>query len=171
MWISPNTDFGTFELDEIYWFITARKGDENGINTYVMTMISRKPRQILAFAVDNSRTQRLIQQMVDSVPAADNYATDGYYGYGDIIFPGRHIQNADNKNDTFLVEGTNADLRHYVAGLRRKSRCFFRTIETFQAVIWLVANAYNKFGEAKRAWWERDIYYGRDFNFSHLDYI
>jgi IS1 family transposase len=47
------------------------------------------------------------------------------------------------------VESVNADLRHYIAGLRRKSRCFFRSLETMRAVLTVLINAYNKFGHAK----------------------
>lgn len=48
-----------------------------------------------------------------------------------------------------IVESINADIRHYISDLARKSRCFFRKIETLQAVLELFIDAYNKFGEAK----------------------
>jgi len=86
VWISPATDYSAFELDEIFWFITERKGSENGVNTYVMTMISRKPRQIVAFCVDKSKAQKTIQKMVNSVLPAKHYYTDGYYGIRTWIF-------------------------------------------------------------------------------------
>jgi hypothetical protein len=66
MWISPNTKTDAFELDEIYWFTGKRKGHENGVNTYTMTMLSREPRQIVAFAADNSVNAMRIQEMVDN---------------------------------------------------------------------------------------------------------
>ncbi len=68
--------------------------------------------------------------MVDSAPAAKNYYTDGGRVYFDAIFWGAHKRNIHNKANTHIIEGTNADIRHYMAGLRRKSRCFFRSIET-----------------------------------------
>ena len=149
MWISPSTNFDAFELDEIFWFIGRRRGNENGVNTYIMTMISREPRQIVAFAVDKSKAEKIIQRMVDSVPPAKKYYTDGYYGYANIDFVGQHMRNATNKNDTHLIESTNADLRHYIPGLRRRSRIFYRTIETFHAVLSVFIDAYNKFGDYK----------------------
>ena len=130
MWISQKTDFNTFEMDELYWFIKSRRGYENGINTYIMTMISRLPRQILGFGVDKSVNSKALQKIADSTPSANNYCTDGCNKYQDVIFGGRHIRNIDNKNDTHNVESINADLRHYIAGLKRKSKCFFRSIET-----------------------------------------
>ena len=50
-----------------------------------------------------------IQASVDAAPSAKTYATDGYLGYIDVIYPGKHIRNVSNKNDTYTVEGVNAD--------------------------------------------------------------
>lgn len=171
MWISPATDLEAFELDEIFWFTNSRKGSENGVNTYIMTMVSRKPRQILACAVDNSVCAGQIQAMVDGTPYAEKYYTDGAMAYLDVDFPGRHRRNIHNKKDTYTVEGTNADIRHYIAGLRRRSRCFFRSLETLKAVLTIFLDAYNKFGEAKRAYRERHPHCGRDFCFDHTLFI
>lgn len=112
-------------------------------------MISRIPRQIVAFNVDNSIKSKLIQQMVDSIPLAKKYFTDGGMIYLDVDFMGGHKQNIHNKKDTHIIEGTNSDLRHHISGLRRRSRCFFRSKETLKAVLTIFINAYNKFGEAK----------------------
>ena len=157
VWISEKTNFDAFELDEIFWFIKDRKSTEHGVNTYVMTMISRVPRQIVAFAVDSSKSQFLIEQMVASVPPAKYYFTDGYYGYSNVDFPGLHKPNFHNKNDTYLIESTNADLRHYISGLHRRSRIFYRTLETFRAVLSVFINAYNKFGEYKLKYKNRPL--------------
>jgi len=48
-----------------------------------------------------------------------------------------------------------ADLRHYIPVLRRRSRCFCRSLETLEAVIAVFIDAYNKFGEAKRRYRQR----------------
>jgi len=149
VWISPKTDFADFELDEIYHFINRRERTETKENTYVMTMTSRFPRQIVGFAVENSRSPSIIQQIVDSAAPAGTYHTDGYSIYQAVDFLGRHNQNWLNKNDTCGVESVNADLRHYIPGLRRRSRIFYRTLETFRAVLSVFIDAYNKFGEYK----------------------
>jgi len=86
---------------------------------------------------------------VDSAPPARFYASDGYLGYVDVVYPGKHIRNISTKDDTFTVESVNADLRHYIPLLRRRSRCFPRSLETLKAVLEVFAEAYNKFGEAK----------------------
>jgi len=136
-------------LDELYWFVKRKARNDTRENTYVMTMISREPRQIVGFAVATDKSPDRIQAIVDSAPEAKSYCTDGYLGYVDIVYPGRHIRNVRNKNDTFTVEGINADIRHYIPVLARRSRCFCRKIETLEAVLAVFIDAYNKFAEAK----------------------
>jgi len=114
-----------------------------------MTMISREPRQIVGFEVQLDKSALHIQSIVDSTPWANEYYTDGYNGYLDVIFPGKHIRNIRDKRDTHIIESINADLRHYIPVLARRSRCFCRKLETLQAVIEIFVEAYNKFGEAK----------------------
>ena len=73
MWISQGTDFSVFELDEVYWYIKRKTGYETRANTYIMTMMSRTPRQIVAFAVDNGVKAERIQEMADRVGYAKEY--------------------------------------------------------------------------------------------------
>lgn len=77
----------------------------------------------------------------------------------------------NQKNDTYIVEGTNADIRHYIAGLRRRSRCFFRSMETLKAALTIFTDSYNRFGQAKRVFMERHPDFGRDFLFARLSFI
>ena len=137
------------EMDELYWFINKKSDIETKENVYVITMVSRSPRMIVDFYVSETKTSEKIQEMVDRSPYAEKYCTDGYHGYMDTIFPGEHVRNVSNKKDTYTVEGINADLRHYIPLLRRRSRCFARSIETLTAVIDVFTEAYNRFGLAK----------------------
>ena len=136
-----------------------------------MTMLNREPRQIVAFAVDKSVNSESIQKMVDDSPEAGKYYTDGGSSYLGVDFIGRHERNIHDKSDTHNIEGSNADIRHYIAGLRRRSRCFFRKIETLEAVLSIFVYAYNKFGEAKLQYRLRHPNCGRDFHFNHLEFI
>lgn len=138
MWISTHTDFNAAEWDEIFWFTVARKGHEYGVNTYIMTCLSRSPRQIVAFEVDKSVKAKVIQLMIDRNPSFANNYSDGAKSYLDVDFGGRHIRTFGyDKSNTHLTEGSNADIRHYIAGLQRTSRCFFRKMESLKAVLWL----------------------------------
>ena len=114
-----------------------------------MTMISREPRQIVGFDVQFDKGAFRLQGIVDNGPEAENYSTDGNMSYLDVVFPGKHIRNVRDKRDTHIIESVNADLRHYISGLARRSRCFYRSLETLQAVLEVFIDAYNKYGEAK----------------------
>lgn len=134
-----------FELDELYWFIGKKPNTETRENTYVFTMVSREPRQLVGFNVSMEKASKYIQGIVDNAPDAKYYCTDGYVGYLDVVYPGVHIRNQHDKSDTFTVEGVNADLRHYIPILARRSRCFPRSLETLKAVLSVFAEAYNRF--------------------------
>jgi IS1 family transposase len=171
----------TFELDELYWFVERKATSETRENVYLMTMISREPRQIVGFHVARDKSAWRIQEMVDGAPEAKYYCTDGYLGYVDIVYPGMHIRNPLDKSDTHNVESINADLRHYIPVLRRRSRCFCRSIETLDAVVSVFVDAYNKFGEAKLRYrvptqhksqnHRKHLHKFRDLPFSILDFL
>ena len=157
------------ELDELYWFVGKKPRTETRENTYVITMVSRNPRQIVGFDVAFDKSPCRIQRIVDSGPEAKKYCTDGWSGYNDVVYPGHHIRNASNKADTFTVEGINADLRHYIPLLARRSRCFARKIETLYTVVEVFAEAYNRFGIAKMNYLRNRK--SRELPFSVLDFL
>jgi len=138
-----------YELDELHWFIKKKANTETKENVYLMTMISHEPRMIVGFEVAMDKGAAHIQRIVDGAPEADFYRTDGAHAYLDVIFPGDHVRYIRDKKDTHNVESTNADLRHYIPVLARRSRCFCRSLETLQAVIEVFVDAYNAFGTAK----------------------
>ena len=157
------------EMDELYWFIGYKSLSETRENVYVMTMVSREPRQIVGFDVAFDKSPERIQQIVDNAPPGEYYCTDGYLGYIDIVYPGKHTRNVHDKSNTYTVEGVNADLRHYIPVLRRRSRCFARKLETLQAVMEVFADAYNRFGEAKYKY--RQTRQNGELPFSALDFL
>jgi hypothetical protein len=112
-------------------------------------MINAEPRMIVGFDVAMDKGAVRIQKIVDGAEYAKQYATDGYFGYLDVVFPGKHKRNVHNKKNTHNVESINADLRHYIPVLRRRSRCFCRKLETLQTVVEVFVDAYNAFGLAK----------------------
>ena len=171
VWISPHTDYSACEMDELFWFILTRKGNEMGINTYTMTIVSREPRQIVAFGVDNSVKAKVIQQMVNSTNSFERYYVDGSSVYRDVDYIGLLKQNFEDKSDTHIVEGTNSDIRCYIAGLQRKSRCFFRKYETLKSVLWVFINAYNKFGNWKMEQRKRNPHRSRHYSNHHIHFI
>ena len=112
------------ELDELYWFLNRKPRTKTRENIYIITMVGRKPRQIMGYCASADKSSQTIQKIVDAAPEAEKYCTDGYSGYLDVVFPGKHTYNIHNKKDTFTVEGVNADLRHYIPVLRRQADVF-----------------------------------------------
>ena len=73
-----------------------------------------------------------------------DYYSDDYQGYKTALYwPAIHYPMS-NKSQTYSVEGANADLRHYLARLRRKSRCFSRSEVALRNAIRLFVFAYNQ---------------------------
>lgn len=157
------------ELDEMYWFIGRKGTAKTRENVYLITMVSRNPRIIVGFDVAFDKSPERIQKIVDSSPEADFYYTDGYWGYIDVVYPGEHIRNVHDKKDTHNVESINADLRHYIPVLARRSRCFARSPETLKAVVAVFVDAYNQFGLAKFKY--RQKRKNGELPFSVIDFI
>jgi hypothetical protein len=69
------------------------------------------------------------QLVLDRAPQGVLYYSDASQTYDTLIYrPGIHIALPD-KSQTYRVEGDNAELRHYLARLARRSRCFSRCIK------------------------------------------
>ena len=132
-------------------------------------MVSREPGQIVGFDVASDKLSERIQNIVDNTREAKYYCTDGYNGYMDIVYPGKHIRNIYNKSDTFTVEKVNADLRHYIPVLARRSRCFPGSLETLKAVVVVFVDAYNRFGLAKFKYWQKRK--NGELSFSVVDFL
>ena len=117
-------------------------------NVYITLSVTRNPRQIVGFTVTQSRSTEQMQGLIDSSPAAETYYSDGYSLYKDLCYWGVHIV-APGKSQTYTVESINSDLRRYIPGVARRSRCFYRKIDTLFAVMVLFVAAYNRFGDYK----------------------
>ena len=137
------------EIDELYHFVARKARTETKENIYVIAVVSREPRQFLGLIASRNKSPETIEQLVWKSPHAEKYFADGYLGYREVFYPGQFKQNNHSKNDTYTVEGANADLRCYIPTLQRKSRCFPRKIENLNAVLKLFAYAYNLFGQWK----------------------
>jgi len=109
-----------------------------------MTLVDRRSSCIVGWAVAAERTQQCLQQMVDEAPQAAFYFSDLFASYRSLVYaPGIHTPMPD-KSETYRVEGMNAELRHYLARLARKSRCFSRCIEALRRAVKLFVFAWNR---------------------------
>jgi insertion element IS1 protein InsB len=81
--------------------------------------------------------------MLDEAPQAKFYYSDLYAAYRSLLYtPGIHTPMPD-KSQTYRVEGDNAELRHYLARLARKSRCFSRCIHALHRAVRLFVYLWN----------------------------
>ena len=94
--------------------------------------------------VVEERTQEVIQQIIDEAPKAKWYFSDGFDAYSRLWYHFGRYEVSEGKNDTYSVEGDNAELRHYLARLARKSRCFSRCREALQNALKLFVFAFNR---------------------------
>ena len=109
-----------------------------------MTQVERSSHCIVAHCVVASRTEDDLRQMIwQKAPSANHYFNDAFALYDTIGYPGEH-QSLPNKSQTYSVEGDNAEIRHYLARLVRKSRCFSRCLKALQRAIDLFVFAWNQ---------------------------
>ncbi len=75
-----------------------------------------------------------MQSVVDAAPPAQHYFSDAFHTNKELCWWGTH-KAMHNKSETYSVEGDNAELRHYLARLTRKSRCFSKCISALRRAV------------------------------------
>ena len=109
-----------------------------------MTFVERKTSCIIGWSVQAERTQTDLQTLLDTSPQAVWYYSDLFATYKTLLYtPGRHTPMPD-KSETYRVEGMNAELRHYLARLARRSRCFSRCIHALRRAVKLFVYVWNR---------------------------
>ena len=81
--------------------------------------------------------------MVDDAPQAAFYFSDLFATYRQVVYAPGHYTPMPDKSETYRVEGDNAEIRHYLARLARRSRCFSRCIVALRRAIQLFVFAWN----------------------------
>jgi len=108
-----------------------------------LTFVDRETRCILAWKVSTKRTGFEFQEMLSESVHGHDYYSDDHQGYKTVLYwPSIH-HPMKNKSETYSVEGSNADLRHYLARLRRRSRCFSRCEDALRNAVKIFVFAYN----------------------------
>jgi IS1 family transposase len=97
----------------------------------------------MSWEVATDRTSQTIQIVIDRVPNAFQYCTDGCTSYEGVNWHrGFHLV-AQGKSQTFAVEACNAELRHYLARLTRQTRCYSKRIEWLKRIVKLFVHYWN----------------------------
>ncbi len=94
--------------------------------------------------VSQDRDLATLQAMVDTLPPAPCYSSDGHAAYAELVWPegSQHIVSlAKEEPDT--IESLNANLRTYLKRLARRNRCFSRSLEALRRAVRLFVSYYN----------------------------
>jgi insertion element IS1 protein InsB len=110
-----------------------------------MVAVARESRLIVGQWVTRVVDWVGTQLFADALPVAARYCTDGGSVYPVVAWPGAgaHVVSV-NKDETYTIEGINADLRTYLGRLKRRSRCFSRSIEKLEEAMRLFVWHYNR---------------------------
>ena len=84
-----------------------------------------------------------MRSVVDAAPHAATYFGDAFNTYRELCRWGEHTSMYD-KSQAYAVEAVNADLRHYLARLGRRSRRFSRRIHALRRAVGLFIHFYNE---------------------------
>jgi insertion element IS1 protein InsB len=109
-----------------------------------MTAVERETRCIVSYAVACDREPPRLQALIDQAPQAKQYYSDDLAGYTNLVYYPGHHQALPDKRETYSVEADNAELRHYLARLARRSRCFTRALHALRTAIKLFVYAWNR---------------------------
>ncbi|MCC6801407.1 MAG: IS1 family transposase [Anaerolineae bacterium] len=109
-----------------------------------MTIVDRRTSCIVGWAVAAERNEMRLQHLVDAAPQAAFSFSDRFPPYRYLVYtPGLHTPMPD-KSETYRVEGVNTVLRHYLARLARKSRCFSRCMDALRRAVKLFVFSWNR---------------------------
>lgn len=84
-----------------------------------------------------------MQACLDRALGAKQYYSDAFPIY-DTLYYGAPFELRKDKKETYSVEAVNADLRHYLKRLARRSRSFSRTMQALKKNIRLFVYCYNQ---------------------------
>ena len=121
-------------------------------------MVERNTRCVLSWELVKERTPQNMQACLDQGPRAKQYYSDMFYYYSLLdYYPAKH-RSLNNKSQTYSVESVNADLRHYLRRLARRSKCFSRSFKAFRNTLTIFVYCHNQRQLAKQKFPHR--YYG-----------
>jgi len=112
--------------------------------------VARDTRLIGGAQVLERRDEANMQEYADDLPRAERYSSDQFPVYADLLWPdtpqgeGSNYVVSYGKEETYTIESINADLRTYLGRLKRRSRCFSRSIEALRRAIRLFVWFYNR---------------------------
>ena len=107
--------------------------------------MARDTRLIVGAQVLEELSWERVQAVIDTLPAAQHYCTDRSPIYPDLLWPqgSSHIISKA-KEQTHTIESLNANLRHYLKRLCRRTRAFSKCIHALRRAVRLFVWFYNR---------------------------
>jgi IS1 family transposase len=112
-------------------------------------VVDRATHCVLSWDAVSERTTEALQACLERAPQAKQYYSDAFPAYDNLYYGAPYQLRAD-KQETYAVEAVNADLRHYLKRLARRSRCFSRRLHSLVDNLRLFVYCYNQRQLAKR---------------------
>lgn len=103
-----------------------------------------------------------MQACLEQAPQARQYYSDAFLVY-DTLYYGAPYELRNDKRETYSVEAVNADLRHYLKRLSRRSRCFSRCPYALRCALRIFVYCYNQRQLQKRLY--------PAYSFSLIDFL
>ena len=88
------------------------------------------------------RTSEALQACLERAPQAKHSDSDAF-PVSDTLYDGAAYEMRTDKPETDSVEALNAELRHYLKRLARKSRCFTTRLQSLMKNLQLFIYGYN----------------------------
>lgn len=110
-----------------------------------MAAVARDTRLIVGAQVLEELSWEQVQSVIDTLPPAQHYCTDQSPIYPDLLWPegSAHIISKA-KEQTHTIESLNANLRHYLKRLCRRTRAFSKCLQALRRAVRLFVWFYNR---------------------------
>jgi transposase-like protein/IS1 family transposase len=128
------------EVDEMHTYVGSTK-TATGSGLLLIDMGIEDRRHPTAGAKENNKCLRAARIRHNRRSQMKFIASDYWKLYESIIPKEKHIQT---KAETFIVEGYNSPFRHFLARMRRKSKCYSKTMEMLNLSLLLLMHYRNQ---------------------------
>ncbi|WP_394298281.1 IS1 family transposase [Methanosarcina barkeri] len=134
--LKSENEISIVEMDEMHTYIGNKK------YCWIWIAVDRVGKKFIncSFGNRGTETGQLIWEKLKQKEIGE-VMTDHWRAYAEFLPENIHIQS---KAETYTVEGFNGILRHFLARLRRKTKCYTKSIEMLKYSVLLLMKHRNK---------------------------
>ncbi|WP_230629060.1 IS1 family transposase [Methanosarcina barkeri] len=134
--LKSENEISIVEMDEMHTYIGNKK------YCWIWIAVDRVGKKFIncAFGNRGTKTGQLIWEKLKQKEIGE-VMTDHWRAYAEFLPENIHTQS---KAETYTVEGYNGILRHFLARLRRKTKCYTKSIEMLKYSVLLLMKHRNK---------------------------